>query len=110
MNLRQVSVDPCLYISKKGTFIIRIHIDNCLATGTALQLADFKKQLRAHFPIKELGFPNSILGIQLTREDSNISLHQTAYLRRLTEDLRMEESNHVPTPIIIPQNHDSNSL
>jgi hypothetical protein len=64
IGLRQVSVDPCIYItiSRNRILIIGIHVDDCLTAETDQLLQTFKKELRKHFPIKEMGFSNALLG------------------------------------------------
>jgi hypothetical protein len=110
IGLQQVSVDPCIYVrnAKNDTLILGIHVDDCLIAGTASFLRNFKQQLRSHFTITEMGFPQALLGIEVVRNDRAITLHQSSYLKRLVEDTGMEESNHVHTPII-PQQFNTES-
>jgi hypothetical protein len=96
-------------ISRNGILIIGIHVDDCLTAGTDQFLQTFKKKLRKHFPIKEMDFPNALLGIQLSHSGEAITLHQSAYLKRLVEDTGIEESNHVHTSIIVLQQSSINS-
>lgn len=108
LGLKQTTVDPCIYISisKQGILIVGLHVDDCLVAGEAYLIQEFKSNLHQHFPIKELGFPRTILGIQIERGADSITLHQSIYLQKLVEDTGMDGSSHVHTPLIIPTQPD----
>ncbi len=110
-GLHQVSVDPCIYVklSNEGILIAELYVDDFLLGGTPYLVREFKEHLRKHFPIKELGFPKVIVGIQVEQQKGEVTLHQSAYLKRLVEDTGMSEANHVHTPIVVPRIPDSNS-
>jgi hypothetical protein len=88
------------------TTILTIHVDDCLITGSSLELiADYKQKLNDCYSLTDLGPVHSsihwLLGIKITRncEAHTISLSQTSYIDAILSCFSLSNARPVATPI-----------
>ncbi|KAF5442297.1 hypothetical protein F2P56_034969 [Juglans regia] len=88
------TASDCLYLL--------IYVDDILVTGSSSTLiADFISSLKQYFPIKDLGFLNYFLGIEVSRTQSSLCLSQSKYIDDLLIRTHMHDSKPVNTPMSI---------
>jgi len=62
-----------------------------------IKIEELKSKLKRKFKIKDMGEPQSFLGIEITREKGEMYLSQSSYLRSLLKRFKMEDCNPVKT-------------
>ena len=75
MGFKQSDVDPCMLIHKGRKIIILTYVDDIpIAAPKLADVLWFKKELAKVFKIKDLGEPEKILGMKITRDRKNSTL------------------------------------
>ena len=93
-------MDPCLLIYNKRRIIILIHVDNILITISKLKdVLWFKRELAKFFKIKDLGEPEKILGMRITRdrEQGTLKLDQGHYVQENLSKMNHSKEKAYPT-------------
>jgi hypothetical protein len=76
-----------------NTLLVGVYVDDLVITGTKdVEVAVFKKEKKTTFQISDLGHL-SYLGIEVHQGDSGITLHQTAYAKRIVELAGLTDCN-----------------
>jgi hypothetical protein len=105
--------EPCIYTRKEeNSFVmIIVYVDDCLITGTSDAVINKTiEAIESRFKIKNLGFPEKFLGIQISRKtNGDLVLHQTDAVNKVLKNYRMEEANAQSTPMIPLGNHKSDN-
>nr|KYP42598.1 Retrovirus-related Pol polyprotein from transposon TNT 1-94 [Cajanus cajan] len=94
--------DTSLFIYSAGSCIIYflVYVDDILLTENDLTfLHNFKYALAEEFSLKDLGFPNHFLGIEILTTAQGLFLTQHHYIRQLLERANMTDSKPVSTPM-----------
>jgi len=100
-NLRE----PCVYHKngENGSIILLlVYVDDILVTGNNdSKIQEFIQLLKAKFDIRDLGFPETFLGIEITKTKSGLFLSQSKYIKSLSEFINTSTSpySEVITPI-----------
>ena len=60
-----------------------------------------KRELENQFEITDLGEPNKLIGIEITRDKENgtLTISQTKYIEAILEKYGLENANSVSTPL-----------
>ena len=77
------NADPCVYSLDQGEdiLLILVCVDDILVISKNLQkIIELKKNLLKEFIIKDLGDVFYCLGIEFTRKEKKVGMHQTGYL------------------------------
>ena len=96
--------DPCLYArhSAGRIMLIALYVDDLLIAGNdSKAIAWIKGELRKRFEMKDLGEARVCLGLEITRDRANRTLHlsQKKYTQSVLERFRMHDAKPVPTPM-----------
>nr|KYP41856.1 Copia protein [Cajanus cajan] len=94
--------DTSLFIYSAGSCIIYflVYVDDILLTGNDLTfLHKFKSALAEEFSLKDLGFPNHFLSIEILLTSQGLFLTQHHYIQQLLERANMNDSKLVSTPM-----------
>ncbi len=70
--------DPCLYVrhSAQSIMLIALYVDDLLIAGKeSRSIARIKEELRKRFEMKDLGEARLCLGLEITRDRANRTLH-----------------------------------
>ena len=107
LNFKPFTEDPCLYIrrnpDKKIVTILFIYVDDVyMASNSDRVLERLPEKLRAHYPLKILGIPRQILGVEIRWGESFRSAHIS--IRKLIVSLLhqfgMLNAEPVETPML----------
>ena len=104
IGFRPLRSDPCAYIRKTtdGIEIITVWVDDLLLFANTLKLMDgLKEQLKSKFDITDLGEPKKIVGIEVTRNRPERTIHicQTKFIENILTNERMQSCNPVGMPM-----------
>lgn len=100
MGFRQSEVDPCLLIHKERKIIILTYVDDIpIAAPKLADVLWFKKELAKVFKIKDLGEPEKILGMKITRDRTNgtLKLSQEHFIQENLAKMNMIKDTAHPT-------------
>jgi hypothetical protein len=82
-----------------NALLVGVYVDGLVITDTKdAEVAAFKEEMKATFHMSDLGHL-SYLGIEVHQGDSGITLHQTAYTKRIVELAGLTNCNPALTPI-----------
>ena len=100
MSFRPISADNCVFANFDTAVIISLYVDDLLLfTKRMSAIEDVKQQLKKHFKMKDLGEPDTILGIQIKRGKGWISINQPVYIKTFLTEYGLENCKAVTTPI-----------
>lgn len=91
--------DPCIYYIKGQDIIISVYVDDLLFYGTPEEIKLAKSAVGSKFDTKDLGEVSHILSLQVKRNKIGISLSQSTYAKHILEELNMDNSRSVKTPL-----------
>jgi len=99
------NTDPGVFYARinKHILILAIHVDDCLMTGSSINLiTDYKKQLNAKYLLTDLGEIHWLLGIKIMRdhEARTISLMQTTYIETILNRFSLSDAKPYTMPIV----------
>ena len=83
--------------------VIAAHIDDCVMTGHSGRLITvYKGKLNNKFPLTDLGPINSLLGIQVTRDQAahTITLSQRSYINSILSRFSLTDAKAYHTPMV----------
>ena len=108
LGYEPVHGDPSLFLGKgpDGAWILVYVDDLLLVSNSADQLAQLKKSLSSHFPMKDLGEVESYLGMEVSRdwEKGEIYLSQQKYINTLLARFDQEGITPAATPLAVNHN------
>ena len=96
--------DTSLFVYKHGDVLayFLVYINDLLLTdNTTCFLDKFMIDLAARFSLKNLGFPNYFLGLELSPTKSRLFLSQQGYIRDLLEKANMSGAKPITTPMSV---------
>lgn len=96
------NADPCIYRIGHGdnTILIAVYVDDIILVSRNLnKIEELKKNLVQEFDVRDLGEINYCLGIEFSRNNDTIALHQSGYIRDILDRFGMTESKPVSTPM-----------
>ena len=103
MGFERLQSDPCVYIQKTNSIeIITVWVDDLLLfTNSKDRMDALKRELANQFEITDLGEPNKLVGIEITRDKENgtLTISQTKYIEAILEKYGLENANSVSTPL-----------
>ena len=100
IGFTQSDVDPCRLIHYERKIMILTHVDDIPIAAPKLEdVLWFKKELGKVFKIKDLGEPNKILGMEITRDRKNgtLKLDQGRYIKESLAKANMTKETAHPT-------------
>ena len=83
-------VDPCIfYVKKKGKFVLLIgtHVDGCAVAGKPEDVEFFKKVIKKHFTIKELGTLSKHLGVWYKWGEDNLGRYLESSMENFVQGM-----------------------
>ncbi|WP_353805846.1 reverse transcriptase domain-containing protein, partial [Acinetobacter baumannii] len=84
--------------STHGTVILLVYVDDIIITGsTAALIQDVTRTMHTTFKMKDLGPLHYFLGMEVSRTDSGLFLHQSKYARDLLQKVGLEKCTSQPT-------------
>ena len=103
--------DPCLFYKKIGDtqIILGLYVDDILISGPRKESDILAKVLASRFKMRNLGVLKNIVGMEVEREGSSISIHQESFIRKLLDKFGMSDAKSVPTPVLSVSVPDSES-
>ena len=104
--------EPCIYVKRNKRdpsliIVILVYVDDFLVTGSDLEgISHVLDDLEKTFDLKNLGFPERFLGIEIKRTTAgSIFIHQAQYISNMLSILEMQECEPEPTPMVPIANH-----
>lgn len=88
--------------NRKNISIIGVHVDDMGLFCTSVEERErAKAELKKEFPINDLGEPELLLGLKITRDRKKrtITISQTHYIDSLLEKFGMTDANPASTPL-----------
>ena len=76
--------DPCIYVAEgDAPFIIAVHVDDMLLTGTNdAKIAEVKQSIAERFEVKDMGTLNYFVGMQVIQESGGVWIDQPLIQRK----------------------------
>ncbi|CAL1399701.1 unnamed protein product [Linum trigynum] len=102
LGFQQSLNDPSLFTRHTGAglVVLLIYVDDMIITGDdSAGITALTDGLHASFNLKELGFVDYFLGLEVKRSSAGILLYQTRYVDDLLETARFAECTPVSTPM-----------
>jgi transposase InsO family protein len=92
--------DQCLFIkgSAKEQVLIGLFVDDLIACGKTSDLDHLFEQITSHFRMKDLGELSHIVGMQVNRTSSEITICQSLFIKLMLEKFGMSECKSIATP------------
>lgn len=105
LGLYPLKTDRCVFVNSKRNFIIAIYVDDGLAIAENKQdLENILCCLEKKFEIKICKNPKNLVGLEICRDNTGITLKQKTYTENLLKIFNMNDAK----PISIPCNIDKN--
>ena len=96
--------DPRIFYARVGNevLILVVHVDNCILTGSSVELIkNCKVLLNSHYPLTDLGPIHWVLGIKITKDcdEWTISLLQSLYIESILWHFNLEDAKPHGSPM-----------
>lgn len=78
--------------------ILVLYVDDLFITGGEGLIAGCKEDLGSNFEMKDIGFMNYFLGMEVLQEDGHIFLGQGKYATNIKKRFQMEDCGPMSTP------------
>jgi len=99
-NMTRLKSDQCIYVSKDGTLIIAIYVDDLLIISKDMdKINKVKDKLSSRFKMSDLGELSWYLGMRVTRTPDRITLDQQTYTTKILERFDMQNAHSQSTPL-----------
>jgi hypothetical protein len=100
LGFRPLETDPSIYFSSKLGVFLAVYVDDILIFGPDESTCEnIFRQLNQHFAMKNLGYPKTFLGLNITgKNDGSISLNQRGYIDRMLNRFHMTDALSAKTP------------
>ena len=101
-HFQQSNVDPCLHSkkSKDNRCYNLIYVDDIIVAGNEDDIHDVENILSKPFKVKNLGFIQQYLGIEVNRDaEGNFDLCQLSYIKRTAFEFGLLDTKSVKLPI-----------
>lgn len=105
--IQQMRFTQCLYdqslfyhTKESNILLLLIYVDDILLTGSSSsQITKLIAHISIVFHIKDLGDIHYLLGLQIARDESTITITQTRYLLSLLQKFGLDGAKPVNTPL-----------
>ena len=94
--------DPCAYVRRDGDNleIITVWVDDLLLFATSEDLMNkMKNEIQSEWTVTDMGDPQKIIGIEITRSDDSIMILQQQYIENILRREGMLDANPVSMPM-----------
>lgn len=103
LKFKRLSSESCVYVksSEKSMMIIALYVDDIMlfSSPDCQGTAEIKEELRKAFEIKDLGPAHHILGMRLCRQNGEITLDQSSYIKKVLKRFQMSDCKPARTPM-----------
>ena len=104
MGFKASAMDPNLYVLKRGTqtLLLLDFVDDILLGSADLELIEWvKEKLCNEFKMTDMGEAHKYVGIEIMRnkEDGEMWLHQSTYIREMAEKYGLMEGKFPESPL-----------
>jgi hypothetical protein len=101
LGFKPLETDPSIYFSSRLSIFLAVYVDDILIFGPDESTCeDIFHKLNQHFAMKNLGYPKTFLGLNITRQnDGSISINQSGYIDRMLNRFHMSEALLAKTPL-----------
>jgi hypothetical protein len=102
LGFNSLRSDPCTYIRRKGEDleIITVWVDDLLLFATSDDLMNkMKNEIQSEWKVTDMGEPQKIIGIEITKSDNSIMISQEKYIEKILRKEGMEDANPVSTSV-----------
>ena len=97
-GLKQSLSDPCLFIAKDKDLYLVLYVDDGLVISRNQELEEaLMTRLKNQFEITT-GDCSSFCGLQISRNEDTLTIHQTNYCKKVLSRFKMETARSVSTP------------
>ncbi|WVZ24171.1 hypothetical protein V8G54_002715 [Vigna mungo] len=88
-------------VSNNGIILLCLYVDDLLITGNNEEaISEFKAKMRGDFEMTDLGSLGYFLGLEFSRVDGGILVHQKKYVSDILKRFGMENCNSTCIPIM----------
>jgi len=103
----QSRADPCIYVYERDgkRVMLAVYVDDFVIADNDVAMRErVKRELAAHFKLKDLGELHWCLGLRVTRDRAKreLTLDQESYILEMLELFRMGDSKPCRTPAMPP--------
>ena len=86
--------------AERGQLVVGVYVDDLVVTGSSEQdIVAFKEEMKKLFRMSDLGLLTYYIGIEVEQGTDSITLHQSAYARKLLERSGMAGRRANKTPM-----------
>jgi hypothetical protein len=102
LGFKQSKAEPCIYVYGEDTekVIVGVYVDDLIIASQSLQNIQFvKNALMIRYSMKDLGELNTIIGINVTKNNEGISLNQEKYIDAIIDRFNMRNAYDAYVPM-----------
>nr|GEW44157.1 ribonuclease H-like domain, reverse transcriptase, RNA-dependent DNA polymerase [Tanacetum cinerariifolium] len=102
LDFKKCALEQAIYkkTSKDSNLQIGVYVDDLIITDTPKQEIDkFKAQMEENFEMSDLGLLAYYLGIEVTQNNGDISIRQSAYASKILNEAGMIDCNETLIPM-----------
>jgi hypothetical protein len=94
---------PCVFIRKFSTdfCIISVYVNNLNIIGHVKYLDEARNHIKKEFEMKDLGKIKFCLGLQIEHLQTGILIHQSSYVKKVSEKFNMDKAYPLRTLMIV---------
>jgi transposase InsO family protein len=97
IGLSKLSSEQCMM--KMNHTLLFFYVDDLLLCGPENEVQEIILKLSTKFRLHDIGFPESILGMKLIKEEKGISIGMTESIDKLIEKYELIDAKTVDTPL-----------
>ena len=94
--------DQCVYIHPRRQILVGVYVDDLVICGKLIQdVEKVKQSLALHFPIKDLGLIDTIIGWKITRDrlTRSLKISQAHYINDTVESFGLDKVKTYTSPL-----------
>lgn len=99
MGFKRSQHDVCLYVGIDISVWMLIYVDDIILTGIEQNIEKVVEDLKKEFNVKDFGFPQSFLGMELEKKEDGLKITQKRQINNMLRKFNMQECKTTCTPL-----------
>lgn len=98
MGFKTHEYEPCVFIKKD--IVAALWVDDVFVLyKNVAEFQEMRENFMKTFEMRDLGYPKTILGINIERTEEKLTLDNADYIKFLLEEFKMQNCNPIATPM-----------